>query len=83
VEAFRVLLIYSLGFAAFQVPRRQRDSAARTQEVEATFAALPEDRYPRMRRVAGPLAAPTSDRHFDTGLRWLLDGIAGEAGGER
>jgi TetR/AcrR family transcriptional regulator, tetracycline repressor protein len=83
VEAFRVLLIYALGFAAFQAPRRQRDSAARAQEVEATFAALPEDRFPRMRRIAGPLAAPTTDGHFHTGLRWLLDGIAAEAGGER
>jgi TetR/AcrR family tetracycline transcriptional repressor len=79
VEAFRVLLIYSLGFAAFQAPRLQTDPAARTRRVEATFAGLPEDRFPQLRRLAGPLAAPTTDRHFHTGLRWLLDGIA--AGG--
>jgi AcrR family transcriptional regulator len=76
VEAFRVLLIYSLGFAAFQAPRLQTDSVTRTQRVEATFASLPEDRFPELRRLAGPLAAPTTDRHFHTGLRWLLDGIA-------
>jgi AcrR family transcriptional regulator len=75
VEAFRVLLIYSLGFAAFQAPRLHTDSPARTGEVEATFASLPADRFPELRRLAGPLAAPTSDRHFHTGLRWLLDGI--------
>jgi hypothetical protein len=28
-----------------------------------------------MRRLAGHLAAPTTDRHFRAGLRWLLDGI--------
>ena len=78
VEAFRVLLIYSLGFAAFQAPRLQADSVARTRQVEATFAGLPEDCFPQMRRLAGHLAAPTTDRHFHTGLRWLLDGIASE-----
>jgi TetR/AcrR family transcriptional regulator, tetracycline repressor protein len=78
VEALRVLLIYSLGFAAFQAPRLQTDSAARTERVEAAYAGLPEDRFPRLRRLAGPLAAPTDDRQFHTGLRWLLDGIAAQ-----
>jgi AcrR family transcriptional regulator len=76
VEAFRVLLIYSLGFAAFQAPRLRTDSPERTQRVEATFAGLADDTYPEMRRLAGHLAAPTTDRHFRTGLRWLLDGIS-------
>ena len=76
VEAFRILLIYSLGFAAFQAPRLQGDSVERTRQVEATFAGLPEDRFPEMRRLAVPLADPTTDRHFHTGLRWLLDGLS-------
>jgi TetR/AcrR family tetracycline transcriptional repressor len=76
VEALRVLLVYSLGFAAFQAPRLQTDSPARTEQVEAAYAGLPEDRFPRLRRLAGSLAAPTDDRQFHTGLRWLLDGIA-------
>jgi hypothetical protein len=76
VEAFRVLLVYSLGFAALQGPRLQVDSPVRMQHVEATFAGLPADTFPHMRRLAGHLAAPTTDRHFHTGLRWLLDGIA-------
>jgi Tetracyclin repressor-like, C-terminal domain len=60
VEAFRVLLIYSLGFAAFQAPRLQVDSPARTEQVAATFASLPEDRFPQLRRLAGHLAAHTT-----------------------
>jgi AcrR family transcriptional regulator len=80
VEAFRVLLIYSLGFAASQAPRLRLDSPARTQQVEATFAGLPEGSFPELRRLAGHLAAPTTDRHFHTGLRWLLEGIAGQPG---
>ena len=76
VEAFRVLLIYSLGFAAFQAPRMQGDTDARAARAEATFASLPGDRFPRMRPLAGQLAGPTTDRQFHAGLRWLLDGIA-------
>jgi TetR/AcrR family transcriptional regulator, tetracycline repressor protein len=83
VEAFRILLIYSLGFAAFQAPRLQGDQAARARQAEAAFAGLPEGRFPEMRRLAGHLAAPTTDRHFHTGLRWLLDGIAAEAAARR
>jgi hypothetical protein len=29
------------------------------------------------------VAAPATDRHFHTGLRWLLDRIAAEAAGQR
>jgi TetR/AcrR family tetracycline transcriptional repressor len=82
VEAFRVLLAYSLGFAAFQAPRVALDDdarAARAELAEASFAGLPEDRFPRMQRLAGPLADPTGDREFLTGLGWLLDGIAARA----
>jgi hypothetical protein len=28
-----------------------------------------------MRKLAAPLAAPTTDRHYYNGLRWLLNGI--------
>ena len=76
VEAFRVLLTYSLGFAAFQAPRLQVDAAARAEAAEAVFAGLPPDRFPEMRSLAGHLAGPTTDRHFHTGLRWLLEGIS-------
>jgi TetR/AcrR family tetracycline transcriptional repressor len=75
VQAFRILLIYSLGFAAFQAPRLHTDSPERTQQVEATFAGLADDTYPEVTRLAGHLAAPTTEHHFHTGLRWLLDGI--------
>jgi AcrR family transcriptional regulator len=78
VEALRVLLVYSLGFAAFQAPRRQRHSGARSARAEATFAGLPEDRFPRMHGLARQLAGPTTDHQFHTGLRWLLQGIAAQ-----
>jgi TetR/AcrR family transcriptional regulator, tetracycline repressor protein len=76
VEALRVLLIYSLGFAAFQAPRLEGDTGARAARAEASFASLPPERFPRMHGLASELAGPTTDRQFHTGLRWLLDGIA-------
>ncbi|HEV2870673.1 MAG TPA: TetR/AcrR family transcriptional regulator [Actinomycetota bacterium] len=79
VEAFRVLLAYSLGFAAFQAPRLEADDGARAETAQGVFAGLPEDRFPEMRRLAGPLAGPTTGRHFHTGLRWLLDGVSATA----
>jgi TetR/AcrR family tetracycline transcriptional repressor len=79
VEALRVLLVYSLGFAAFQAPRLEGDPGERSARAEAAFAGLPKDRFPRMQGLAGDLAGPTTDRQFHTGLRWLLDGIAAQA----
>ncbi|HEV3464330.1 MAG TPA: TetR/AcrR family transcriptional regulator [Actinomycetes bacterium] len=79
VEALRVLLVYSLGFAAFQAPRLESDPGERSARAEAAFAGLPEGSFPRMRGLAGDLAGPTTDRQFHTGLRWLLDGIAAQA----
>lgn len=79
VEALRVLLVYSLGFAAFQAPRLESDPGERSARAEAAFAGLPEGSFPRMHGLAGDLAGPTTDRQFHTGLRWLLDGIAAQA----
>jgi TetR/AcrR family transcriptional regulator, tetracycline repressor protein len=79
VEAFRVLLIYSLGFAAFQAWRLPED-AARSARAEAAFASLPEDGFPEMHRLASHLAGPATDHQFHTGLGWLLDGIAARSG---
>jgi TetR/AcrR family tetracycline transcriptional repressor len=75
VDAFRVLLIYTLGFAAFQAPRRQADAEARTERGEAAFGSLPEDEFPEMRRVASFLATHPTDENFHAGLGWLLDGM--------
>jgi TetR/AcrR family tetracycline transcriptional repressor len=78
VEAFRVVLIYTLGFAAFQVPRRQADAADRSARGREAFGSLPPEEFPEMRRVAEHLARHPTDRSFHTGLRWLLDGMGSE-----
>ena len=79
VEALRVLLVYSLGFAAFQAPRAQGDADGRSVRAEAAYAGLATEEFPRMRGLAGELAGPTTDRQFHAGLRWLLEGIAAQA----
>ena len=64
VEAFRTLLIYTLGFAAFQAPRQQSDSTERTARGLAAFSDLDPDRYPELREVAEPLATHPTDENF-------------------
>jgi hypothetical protein len=75
VEAFRVLLIYTMGFAAFQAPRRGGNSAERTKRAEAMFGSLPKDQFPEMTRLAAHLGQHANDGNFHAGLRWLLEGI--------
>ncbi|HKX15307.1 MAG TPA: TetR/AcrR family transcriptional regulator [Propionibacteriaceae bacterium] len=74
VDAFRILLIFTLGFAAFQTPRMEGD-ASRTRRVRSVFGTLPDDGFPEMRRAAQHLAKRPTDRSFHTGLGWLLQGV--------
>jgi AcrR family transcriptional regulator len=76
VEAFRVLLIYTLGFAAFQAPRQQSDASDRTARGRAALGELEPVRYPELRDVAELLAKHPTDENFRTGLRWLIDGMS-------
>jgi TetR/AcrR family tetracycline transcriptional repressor len=80
VEAFRALLIYTLGFAAIQAPRREAD-APRAKRAQEVFGTLPGDEFPEMRRVAEHLARRPSDGNFHAGLRWLLDGMSSSING--
>lgn len=80
VEALRALLVYTLGFAAVEVPRvadpagqdRLAQAAARIQD-------LPDADFPETRAVATQLARHPGDRDFEIGLAWLLAGIAQDA----
>ena len=79
VDALRILLIYTFGFAAQEAPRRAEphpeERAARSQ---AAFENAPE--APRMRELARPLARHPDDQTFERGLRWILAGIAQSGG---
>ena len=79
VAAFRILLIFSLGYAAFQGPRL--GDVERSRRGEAAFRDLPGDRYRQMRDLALPLSRPPDDETFLAGIGWLLDGIERTAAG--
>ena len=75
VEAMRILLIYTMGFAAQEAPRAadprpgQRRAAS-----EAAFGGA--SGAPHMRQLARPLSRHPGDSTFEKGLRWLLAGIS-------
>lgn len=76
VEALRVLLVYTIGFAAQEAPRRAEpnDDARKA----ATRAALSRaEGLPHMAAQAAPLAEHPGDATFAAGLDWLLAGVAG------
>ena len=74
VGAFRILLIFSLGYAAFQAPRLGDDE--RSKRGESAFRNLPGESFPEVTNIATPLARPPDDETFIAGIGWLIDGIA-------
>ena len=81
VGAFRVLLIFSLGYAAFQAPRLGDEE--RSRRGESAFRSLPPEEYQEMRRLAEPLGKAPDDETFRAGIDWLLDGIERASSGAR
>lgn len=80
VDALRILLIYTFGFAAQEAPRRaDPDPESRRIESEAAFGTAPD--RPVTRELARPLSEHPSDETFERGLCWLLDGIRAAAEG--
>ena len=78
VAALRVLLVYTIGFAAQESPRSaDPDGERRREDSVRMFSA--EDQRPLSRASAEQLAQHPGDVVFETGLDWLLDGIAGRA----
>jgi TetR/AcrR family transcriptional regulator, tetracycline repressor protein len=74
VEALRALLVFTLGFAAFEAPRRDDpDPDSRRTESETAFAS--DERLSRLHALAPQLARHADDRTFEHGLRWLIAGM--------
>lgn len=77
-DALRILLIYTLGFAAQEAPRRGDPSGvARIRASEAAFRGA--EHLPHLRELSAELAHHADEQTFELGLRWLLAGIAGDA----
>ncbi len=79
-DALRILLIYTLGFAANEAPRRDDpEGVRRIRASEAAFRGA--EHLPRLRGLSRELARHPDDDTFETGLRWLLAGIAADGRG--
>jgi TetR/AcrR family transcriptional regulator, tetracycline repressor protein len=69
VRAFRALLIFTIGFAAYEAPRlHDPDPAARA-------AAFRASGHARAAEQAERLAAMPAAEDFHAGLDWILDGL--------
>lgn len=79
VEALRILLVYSFGFAAFEAPRRA-DPAPEHRRIRSEEAFAGSEDAPRSRVLAPELARHPTEATFEKGLRWLIDGVTAQAG---
>jgi len=74
VDALRALLTFTFGSVALDAPRRsESDPDGRRRASAAAFAGDPS--APRMAQLADRLSRPPANGSFETGLRWLIDGI--------
>jgi TetR/AcrR family tetracycline transcriptional repressor len=74
VDALRALLTFTFGSVALDAPRRlETDPEARRRANAVAFASDPAS--PRMAELSDPLSRLPADGSFETGLRWLIDGI--------
>jgi AcrR family transcriptional regulator len=78
VEGLRALLTFTFGSVALEAPRRaEGDSAAREEAGRRAFASADDA---RVAASADALARRPADAAFDTGIRWLLEGIDRDRG---
>ncbi|MFD4422963.1 TetR/AcrR family transcriptional regulator [Agromyces sp. NPDC058484] len=75
IDALRAMLMLTFGSVIIEAPRRREpDPEARRRQVHAAIVAT--GGHPRMTRLAESVAQPPDESTFESGLRWLLDGIA-------
>jgi TetR/AcrR family tetracycline transcriptional repressor len=75
VQALQVLLVYTIGFAAHEAPRRADPDPQRRRAL-GEAAARSARGLPRVRLAAAELAHHPDDATFTIGLGWVIAGIA-------
>ena len=80
-RALQVLLVHTIGATAFEVPRL-RDPApeARRRRGRQAVERLDPDEFPHTTAAAEALSSHPGEDLLRLGIRWLLDGLAAEAG---
>ena len=77
VRGFRALLVYTIGFAAYEAPRRaDPDPEARAHAGAEAFRRAGHE---RTSAEAERLAAMPTAQDFRAGLDWMLDGLVAQA----
>ena len=80
VHAVYAVVIYTIGFAAWETPRTRRQPAsAYAATWRQVFATLPPDDFPLSATVLGELATVAGDSQFHVGLRALVAGLTATA----
>ena len=72
VVALRLLLVFTFGFAAQELPRLQDPDRER---VPKTRRAYSQSEHAALNEVSDSLARHADDQTFEVGLTWLFDGI--------
>ena len=75
VSALRILLVYTIGFAAQEAPRRD-DPKRSKRQAETIRVYSSAYNQPRLQSLAALLAKHADDRTFGLGLEWLINGIS-------
>jgi AcrR family transcriptional regulator len=74
VLALRLLLVFTFGFAAQELPRIQDADRERVSKTRHIYS---QSEHAALNEVSDSLARHPDDHTFETGLRWLIDGIEG------
>lgn len=84
VRVYAALIIYTLGFASYQLPRRwglAGPEAAELRRQRAHFyASLPRDEFPNLVELSPAVTTMASDEQFDFGLDALVAGLKATVG---
>ena len=72
VLALRLLLVFTFGFAAQELPRLQDPDHERVSKTRHVYS---HSEHAALNEVSDSLARHPDDRTFEIGLRWLIDGI--------
>ena len=76
VTALQVLLVHTIGGAAFEAPRRaDPDPRGRAARGRAAASRLDPAAHPHSVALAGEISVHSGDAVFEQGLRWILDGL--------
>jgi AcrR family transcriptional regulator len=74
VLALRLLLVFTFGFAAQELPRLHDPDRERISKSRRVYS---QSEHPALNELSDSLSRHPDEHTFETGLKWLIDGIEG------